>query len=290
MSKLEAMRSFVEVASVGSFTRAAEQLDVPRIRVTRDVQELEDWLQIRLLHRTTRRVSLTSAGEDALRICERMLNDAAELENNAHLHATELVGDIRIAAPIGLGQTQLLPLITEFSQRHPKVSFQLVLSDKNAQLVDERVDIALRYTQQPHDNLIARRLFDVKSIICGSPGYLEANGTPETIQDLKQHGCLIHLDQHLWQFPSGDEVDVTGSLRANDAVTLVNATVAGMGIARLPMDLVEPYLNNGDLIALPEAFTLPPQSVWAVYLSRSYQQPVVRAFIDYVASQWQEKP
>lgn len=286
MSKLEAMRSFIEVASVGSFTKAAEQLDVSRIRVTRDIQELEDWLQVRLLHRTTRRVSLTSAGEDALHICERMLNDAAELENRAHLHATELVGDIRIAAPIGLGQTQLLPLIAAFSQLHPKVSFQLLLSDKNAQLVDERVDIALRYTQQPQDNLIARRLFDVKSVICASPGYLERHGTPQTLQELKQHRCLIHLDQHLWQFPSGDEIAVAGPLRANDAVTLVKAAIAGMGVARLPMDLAEARIISGDLIALPAAFDLPTLSVWAVYLSRSYQQPVVRAFIDYAVEKW----
>lgn len=286
MSKLEAMRSFVEVASVGSFTQAAEQLDVPRIRVTRDVQELEDWLQVRLLHRTTRRVSLTTAGEDALKICERILNDAAELESNAHLHSRELVGDIRIAAPIGLGQTQLLPMIADFSQIHPRVSFQLLLSDKNAQLVDERVDIALRYTGLPDENLIARRLLNVGMVVCASPGYLESNGMPQQVRDLTQHRCLVHINQHVWSFPNGEDVDVSGPLRVNDAVTLVEAAKAGMGVARLPKDLAADYLGSGELIALPECFDLPQQAVWAVYLSRSYQQPVVRAFIDYVAEKW----
>ncbi|WP_299195877.1 LysR family transcriptional regulator [uncultured Amphritea sp.] len=290
MSKLEAMRSFVEVASVGSFTRAAERLDVPRIRVTRDVQELEDWLQIRLLHRTTRRVSLTTAGEDALKICERILNDAAELESNAHLHSRELVGDIRIAAPIGLGQTQLLPIIADFSQIHPKVSFQLLLSDKNAQLVEERVDIALRYTRLPDENLIARRLLNVGMVVCASPGYLELNGVPQQLRDLTQHRCLVHINQHVWAFPNGEDVDVSGPLRVNDAVTLVEAAKAGMGIARLPKDLAADYLKSGELIALPECFDLAQQAVWAVYLSRSYQQPVVRAFIDYAAAKWQETP
>lgn len=286
MVQLDAMRSFVEVASVGSFTKAADQLEMPRMRMTRHIQELEDWLQIRLLHRTTRRVSLTTAGEDALRICERILNDAAELENNAQLHAQALVGNIRIAAPIGVGQSKLLRLITAFRQLHPQVSFQLLLSDKNAQLVDERVDIALRYAHQPSDNLIARRLFESGPVLCAAPAYLAKNGVPESVDDLSQHDCLVHLNQNQWDFPTGEEVRVNGVLRANDAVTLTDAARAGMGIARLPLDLVEGFLVTGELVALPAIFALPSQPVWAVYLSRSYQQPVVRAFIDYAVEQW----
>nr|WP_320134874.1 LysR family transcriptional regulator [uncultured Amphritea sp.] len=286
MVQLDAMRSFVEVAALGSFTQAADQLNIPRMRMTRHIQELEDWLQVRLLHRTTRRVSLTTAGEEALRICERILNDAAALENSAQQYTQGLVGDIRIAAPIGVGQGKLLQLIEGFCQQHKNVSFQFLLSDKNAQLVDERVDIALRYTHQPDDNLIARQLFESGPVLCAAPAYLAEQGTPTTVAELSQHRCLVHLNQSQWHFPSGEEVKVRGPLRANDAVTLVDAARAGMGIARLPSDLVDGFLENGELVALPDIFALSTQAVWAVYLSRSYQQPVVRTFIDYAVEQW----
>lgn len=291
MDKLNAMRSFVEVAACGSFTAAAEQLGQSRLRVSRDVQELEDWLQLRLLHRTTRRVSLTTAGEEALRYCERILSEAAELESRARLHTAELVGDIRIASPIGLGQNLLLDLIDSFSAQHPQVRFYMLLSDKNAQLVDERVDIALRYTVQPDDSLIARRLMAVDSMLCASPDYLARYGKPATPAELTTHNCLIHLMQQRWQFLHDGQLleqEVNGNLFANDMGVLVRAACKGMGIARLPCDLGNPLLASGALQPLLEAYPLPQHALWAVYLSRSYQQPVIRAFIDFAAQYWQQ--
>ncbi len=290
MDKLEAMRSFVEVATTGSFTTAANQLGLSRIRVSRHVQEVEDWLQLRLLHRTTRRVSLTHAGEEALQFCERILHEAAELESRARQQTTALSGDIRIATPIGLGQNLLPDLIAAFSREHPQVRFQLLLSDKNAQLVDERVDIALRYTRQPDEQLIARRLMAVDSVICASPDYLRRHGAPQTPADLRQHNCLIHLGQQRWLFgdgvKQGIEQDVQGNLMANDVVTLLQAARQGQGIVRLPCDLANAHLRSGELVRVLEQYPLPQFALWAVYLSRSYQQPVVRAFIDFAAAHW----
>lgn len=291
MDKLSAMRSFVEVAACGSFTLAAEQLGLSRIRVTRDVQEVEDWLRLRLLHRTTRRVSLTTAGEEALRYCERILNDAAELESRARLHTAELVGDIRIATPIGLGQHLLLDLIETFSARHPQVRFHLLMSDKNAQLVDERVDIALRYAIQPDDSLIARRLMAVDTVLCASPAYLDRHGVPSCPADLARHQCLIHLNQQRWRFVAGEQVveqEVSGPLSANDMVVLARGASKGMGIARLPCDLGNPLIASGELVVVLADYPLPQHALWAVYLSRSYQQPLIRAFIDFAATHWQD--
>lgn len=288
MDKLEAMRSFVEVATTGSFTTAANQLGLSRIRVSRHVQEVEDWLQLRLLHRTTRRVSLTHAGEEALQFCERILHEAAELESRARQQTTALSGDIRIATPIGLGQNLLPELIAAFSREHPQVRFQLLLSDKNAQLVDERVDIALRYTRQPDEQLIARRLMAVDSVICAAPDYLRRHGAPQTPADLRQHNCLIHLGQQRWLFGDGIEQDVQGNLMANDVVTLLQAARQGLGIVRLPCDLANAHVRSGELVRVLEPYPLPQFALWAVYLSRSYQQPVVRAFIDFAAAHWQD--
>jgi DNA-binding transcriptional LysR family regulator len=289
MDKLDAMRSFVEVAASGSFSKAAEQLGISRIRITRDIQELEDWLQLRLLHRTTRRVSLTSAGQDALLYCERILHQSAGLQASVRAHSEELLGEIRIASPIGLGQHLLLALIDEFCALHPKVTFHLLLSDKNAQLVDERIDIALRFTSQPEEQLIARRLMGIDSVICAAPAFLAKHGSPQQPQELSHYPCLTHLNQQEWLFSVNGEplhVPVSGPLNANDMGVILAACVNGMGITRVTCDLANGYLRSGQLVRLLNTYVMPQKSLWAVYLSRSYQQPVVRAFIDFAAQHW----
>lgn len=289
MDKLDAMRSFVEVAACGSFSKAAEQLGISRIRITRDVQELEDWLELRLLHRTTRRVSLTSAGQDALQYCERILHENAGLQASVRAQREELQGEIRITSPIGLGQHLLLDLIRAFCALHPRVTFHVLLSDKNAQLVEERIDIALRFTSQPDEQLIARRLMGIDSVICAAPALLAARGIPQSPAELSQYPCLTHLNQQQWLFSGKGQnwhVPVSGPLNANDMGVLLNAAVQGMGMLQVTCDLANEYLRTGQLIRVLNDYVLPQKSLWAVYLSRSYQQPVVRAFIDFAAQHW----
>ncbi|MCJ8168502.1 LysR family transcriptional regulator [Atopomonas sediminilitoris] len=289
MDKLDALRSFVEVTNRGSFTAAAEHLQLSRVQVSRHVQEVEQWLNLRLLHRTTRRVSLTSAGSDALVHCERLLNEAAALEASARSQQA-LQGDIRIAAPAGVGQNSLLDQLSAFMQLHPAVRVHLQLSDHNAQLVDERVDIALRFAVQPDEQLIARRLLAIDSVVCASPSYLAQHRVPNSPSELSQHRCLVHLGQQHWHFLHNAGVlaqPIHGQLFANDMGTLLNACLRGMGIALLPCDLAKPLLNQGKLNALLLDTPPPRHALWAVYLSRSYQQPLVRALIDYLAEHWQ---
>ncbi|MCG9694936.1 LysR family transcriptional regulator [Vibrio sp. Isolate22] len=289
MDRLTAMRSFVEVANCASFTQAAEHLDMSRLQVSRHVQEIEGWLKQRLLHRTTRKVSLTAAGEIALQRCEKILHEAAELEVTALNQMDDLSGTIRIAAPIGLTQNMLLDVVEQFIELHPYITVELFASDRFTQLVDERIDIALRYTDQPDDSLIARKLMEIDSVVCASSAYLDKHGEPETVEDLRQHNCFRHLNVSKWDFVKDNQhysVEVSGSIIANDVGVLTRAALHGKGVVRLPCDLANPLIADGQLKRVLEGFVSPSSVLWAVYLSRSYQLPAVRQFIDFAAEAW----
>ena len=289
MDRLTAMRSFVEVAHCKSFTKASERLNLSRLQVSRHVNEVEAWLEQRLLHRTTRKVSLTTAGEAALIQCEKILHETLALEVASKHHTPSLSGTIRIAAPIGLTQNMLIEAVEAFTDRHAGVNVQLFASDHFAQLVDERIDIALRYTEQPADNLIARRLMNIDSVICASTEYLNQFGEPKEISELEKHNCFLHLEKTHWEFIEGNSrrtVAVSGSIKANDLGVLVKAAQHGKGIVLLPCDLANPLISQGSLTTILNNCEIPSSTLWAVYLSRSYQLPVVRQFIDFLAERW----
>lgn len=276
MDRLTAMRSFIEVANTASFTKAADNLSLSRLQVSRHVQEVEDWLKQRLLHRTTRKVSLTTAGEEALIRCEQILHQTAELETRALEQSQLLNGTIRIAAPIGLAQNMLLAVVEDFTQRYPNVLIDIVASDRLSQLVDERVDIALRFTQQPDDTLIARRLMSVGTVICASPSYLNQHPPINTPNDLTQHNCFVHMSNNKWDVVKDNEqlsVTVNGNIRANDMEILCRAALHHKGIVRLPCDLANVFIASGTLVRVLPEFHSPSSALWAVYLSRSYQTP-----------------
>lgn len=291
MDRLVAIRSFVEVANAKSFTKAAESLDISRLQVSRHVQEVENWLQQRLLHRTTRKVSLTHAGEQAFVRCQRILDEAAALELDSMCGKDALVGTIRVAAPIGFAQNLLIDRVQNFVSLHPKVVIDILASDQNSELVDERVDVALRFTDKPADNLIARRLMAIDKAICASRDYLSEFGEPKHAEELVDHNCLTHLNVKNWLFVKDNQtvdVEVSGNIRANDLSTLVRVAVNGKGVIRLPCDLANPLIEKGELISILNDYHYPSYALWAVYLSRSYQQPIVRQFIDYLVECWQE--
>ncbi|MDZ5514414.1 LysR family transcriptional regulator [Vibrio fluvialis] len=291
MDRLTAMRSFVEVANTGSFTKAADNLSLSRLQVTRHVQEIEDWLKQRLLHRTTRKVSLTVAGEEALTRCEQILDQTAELEIRALEQSQSLTGSIRISAPIGLAQHLLLDTVEAFTDLHPQVTIDILASDRLSQLVDERVDVALRFTQQPDESLIARRLIQVDTVVCASPQYLQTHAPITEPADLTRHNCFVHLTNHTWDMVRDNQhfsVKVSGTIRANDMDILRSAALHHKGVVWLPCDLANPYLARGELVKVLADYHSPSSHLWAVYLSRSYQTPLVRQFIDFVAERWQE--
>lgn len=291
MDKLTAMKSFVEVARTCSFTKAADNLSLSRLQVSRHVQEIEDWLKQRLLHRTTRKVSLTNAGEEALLRCEQILHQTAEMEMKAMEHSASLSGTIRISAPTGIAQNMLIDAISDYSISHPQVVIDIIGSDHNSQLVDERVDIALRFTRQPDDTLIARKLMNIDTQLCASPAYLDSHLPVTKPEDLRSHNCLVHLTQRKWTFIHHSEhqiIEVNGTIRSDNMEVLTRAALVHQGLVLLPCDMANPLLRSGQLKPLLSHYQTPGSTLWAVYLSRSYQTMLVRHFIDFLADRWQK--
>ena len=215
-----------------------------------------------------------------------------DLQSRAHSHNNELVGTIRVAAPIGIGQNMLFDAIEEFVAIHPNTQFQLVLSDRLSQLVDERIDIALRYTHQPDEQLIARKLMFINTVMCASPDYLAGKSNLTTPQDLLQHNCLLHSGSSTWHIlgeNSDEKITVKGNLNANDMSVLRKAAIRGMGVANLPYHLAQEDLETKQLVKVLSNYATPGNHLWAVYLSRNYQQNLVRAFIDFLAQRWQQQ-
>jgi DNA-binding transcriptional LysR family regulator len=287
MDKLAAIKVFVEVAKFQSFTLAAEQLGISRLQASRQIQVLEDWLSQRLFHRTTRQVSLTPAGQEALKHFEQILLHVDKLELQAQELSNELSGTIRISTPIGFANNALLKIVAAFTELHPRVTIDVLANDNFSDLVEDQVDIALRFTAQPDDTLIARRLLHLHSMVCASPDYLQRCGQPAHPQHLTQHNCFVHLDMANWSFHEHQDsfvVKVSGTIKANSMEVLINAAVDGHGIVYAPSDLATPLIKSGKLVNIFEDYTHRPFALWAVYLSRSYQSPRVRSFIDFLAA------
>jgi len=291
LDRLTAIKSFIEVASLQSFTKAAAQLDLTRLQVSRHVQEVEAWLAQRLLHRTTRKVSLTPQGQEALAYCQRILNEVSALEHSFQSQAEHLSGTIRIAAPIGFSGNLLLSAVEKFTKIHPKLCIDLIASDNINALVEDRVDIALRFTNNPDESLIARRLMKLDSVLCASPAYLIENGQPNHPHELVNHNCFVHLNQHQWSFVDREReftVSVSGNIKANALEILIKSAVHGNGIVKAPCDFALPLIAKRKLTAILTDYTKWQFRMWAVYLSRSYQSPNVRYFIDFLAQEFSE--
>ncbi|MBD9390818.1 LysR family transcriptional regulator [Acidovorax sp. ACV01] len=288
MDRLTAMRVFVEVATSGSFSATADRLEMSRAMVTRYVGEMEQWLQARLLQRTTRSVTLTDAGELALRRCQQMLALTQDLEEEtATTTEGELRGQLRITCSVSFAYAQMGAAIADFLAQHPQLKIDLDASEGSLNLVERRIDLAIRISAEPDPLLIGRPLARCDSALVASPAYLAAHGTPQEPADLTRHRCLSYANfgKSVWQLTRGDEiarVGVTSPFSANEATTLMRAALAGGGIALQPTYLVNPYLHSGELQAVLPAWSLPVMTIHALYTSRRHLSPAVRALLDFL--------
>ena len=192
MDHLNAIRSFIEIADRGSLTRAAETLDLSRAMISRHLEGLERWLGARLLHRTTRRVSLSEAGLEALPRLRQMLELASDLQAVAGARRTEPTGKLRITTSLSFAVSCLTQAVVDFQGRHPRIEVELLTVDRAVDLVGERIDLAIRITNRLDDGFVARRLASCRSVLCASPAYLKRRGRPERPEDLKTHECITH--------------------------------------------------------------------------------------------------
>lgn len=291
MDHLSTIRTFIEIADQGSLTRAAETLDLSRAMVSRHLESLERWLGTRLLHRTTRRVSLSEAGLEALPRLRQMLELAADLQAVSGARRAEPAGKLRITTSLSFAISCLMQAIVDFQSRHPRVEVELMTVDRAVDLVGERIDLAVRITNRLDDGVVARRLASCRSVLCASPTYLKRRGQPQRPEDLQSHDCITHAfgtraEYRLGQAGRSTTLGVKGPLSCNDTAVLRQAALAGAGIAMLPTYFVGDELMQGTLVRVLPDHEPEPLGIHAVYLSRQHQPLPLKLLIDFVAERF----
>lgn len=288
MDKFQEMRTFVAVVDAGSFVRGAEALNLSNTAVSRLVGDLEARLGVRLLHRTTRRLSLTQEGEIFHERCKHLLDGIAEAEAELSAHSGEVIGQLRINVPVTFGLMHLAPLWPAFMALHPKVLLDVTLADRLVDLVDEGYDLAVRIARLQESSLVSRQLTSTRMILCASPEYLRRHGVPEHPSDLAQHAVisytLLAMGEH-WSFegPQGVvNVKVVPRMRTNSGDTCCAAAVQHQGIVLQPSFLVGTHLASGTLVEVLPQFRSLDLGVYAVYPTRKHLTPKVRALIDFL--------
>ena len=295
MDRLTAMRVFVEVAHTGSFSATADKLDMSRAMVTRYVGALEQWLQARLLQRTTRSVTLTDAGETCLRRSQQMLALVDDVEEETASQDGALRGQLRITCSTSLAYAQMATAITAFLALHPQLKIDLNASEGALNLVEARIDLAIRISAEPDPALIGRVLAPCTSVLVASPAYLAAHGVPQLPADLATHRCLSYANfgKSVWTFSRGDDharVSVGSYFSANEATALLQGVLAGGGIALQPSYLANPHLQDGSLqVVLPD-WKVPDMAIYALYPSRKHLSPAVRALLDFLVERFAQVP
>lgn len=293
MDRLTSMTVFARVAATGSFSNAARQLGISQATASKHVQTLEGWIGTRLLHRTTRRVGLTEAGETFFAQCTRILEDM-EAARNTGASETKLHGTLRVSAPVAFGSSRLAALAAEFMRENPDLSLNISLCDRPVDVIEEGYDLAFRISwsrSTPADEagLIVQRLATVRFAVCASPDYLAANGQPATPDELANHACLIHA-RHLgdiWRFagPDGEtEVTVSGRLKSDNGQLQREAACRGAGIVLAPDYLVRDDLADGRLVRLLPDYRPVPASLDAVCPAQRGISPKVRGFTQFLAA------
>jgi DNA-binding transcriptional LysR family regulator len=291
MDHLSAIRTFVEIADQGSLTRAAEVLDLSRAMVSRHLEALERWLGARLLHRTTRRVSLSEAGQEALPRLRQMLDLAADLHSAAGDRRSEPIGKLRLTTSLSFAVASLTQAIVEFQSLHPRIETELLAVDRAVDLVSERIDLAVRITNRLDEGVVARRLATCRSVLCASPAYLQRRGTPERPQDLAAHDCITHsfgsrAEYRLRHAGRLTSVAVKGPLSSNETAVLREAALSGAGIAMLPSYFVGDDLARGTLVSLLPDHEPEPLGIHAVFLSRQHQPRPLKLIVEFLAERF----
>jgi DNA-binding transcriptional LysR family regulator len=290
LDQITGMHVFAKVAALGSLSGAARALGMSQTMATKHVAALEEKLGVKLLHRTTRKITLTEAGRRYLESVERILAELAEAEAAAAAERFEVTGTLRVNAPVSFGVRELAPLMAEFSRTHPALTVDMGLNDRTVNLVEEGWDVAVRIGRIHDQTLIARKLAPCRLMVAGSPAYLAERGAPRTVEELTSHNCLGYtlsssLGPHQWSFgPDGSvTVPIKGNFQASNGDALVVAALAGQGLVYEPTFLLGDEIRAGRLVVL--TLDHPPMElpgVFAVYASNRRPPAKVRAFIDFL--------
>jgi DNA-binding transcriptional LysR family regulator len=289
MDRLNAMSIVVAVQELGSLSAAARQLRMPLPTVSRKVSDLEAHLNARLFNRSTRRLTLTDAGEAYIAACKRILEDVRETEHIAGGEFSKPKGELVISAPVVFGRLHVLPVVTAFFKAFPEVAVRLVLSDRLLGLLEDHIDLALRIGPLADSALIATRCGTTRRVVCGSPDYFSRHGTPKHPNDLASHDAIIFESvtaSNVWVFAT-DRSEVAVSMRpkliVNNSEAAIDAAIAGAGVTRVLSYQIERAVKAGTLVAILKRFEPDPLPISMVYMNQRRLPLKVRAFLDFAA-------
>ncbi|MGF1865502.1 LysR substrate-binding domain-containing protein [Enterovibrio norvegicus] len=284
MADWQGVSEFVAVAETASFTKAAQRLGTSTAHVSRQVSLLEDRLDTRLLFRTTRRVSLTDEGDTYFQHCRLLLDGLREAESALTQLKESPRGQIKLTAPVTYGEQMIMPIILDFMIQYPDVEIDVDLTNNQLDLIDSGCDFAIRLGRLANSSLVCKRLATRKLIVCGSPTYLATNGTPHTLSELGQHNCL--RGQHdYWRFrEDGRErnIRISGSLRCNSGIALLDAAKQGSGLIQLPDYYLQTSLDEGSVVRVLNNYQDLEEGIWALFPHRRLQPLRVKMLVAFL--------
>jgi DNA-binding transcriptional LysR family regulator len=298
LDRITGMQVFSRVAALGSLSAAARALGMSQTMATKHIAATEERLGVKLLHRTTRRLTLTEAGRRYLESVERILADVEDAESSAAADRFEVRGTLRVNAPLSFGVREIAPLMAAFCHRHPGLVVDLGLSDRVVDLIEEGWDLAIRIGRLPDSSLTSRRLAPSRLVLAAAPAYLDAHGTPVRVEDLQRHNCLGYTlsrvqSPNRWIFgPEGrSSVAVSGSFKASNGDALLAAALSGLGVIYEPTFLVGDALRSGALVplVLDEPF-YDGLGIFALHPAARMAPAKVRALIDFLAARFGPRP
>ncbi|MCA0003172.1 MULTISPECIES: LysR family transcriptional regulator [unclassified Mesorhizobium] len=295
MDRLEAMSLFVAAAEAGSLSAAARRFRIPLATVSRKVSDLERHLKTRLLNRSTRRLTLTDAGQAYLPACRRILGEVGEAERMAAGEYSAPTGELAITAPVVFGRLHVLPVVTGFLAAYPDVDIRLTLADRITQLVEDHFDLAIRIGRLPNSSFVAMRIGTIRRVVCASPGYLAERGAPTALADLESHSCITFEGPgalSTWSFTVGKAempIRVRSRLQVNTAEAAIDAALAGVGLTRVLSYQVDAAVRSGALRVLLREFEPEPWPVSLVHAGHGLLPVKLRAFLDFAAPRLKER-
>jgi LysR family transcriptional regulator for bpeEF and oprC len=298
MNKFLAMEVFVQVVDAGGFTRAADHMQLPKASVSTMVAALEKSLSVKLLHRTTRSVSVTSDGAAYYERCLQILSDVREAEESLSRNRASPSGRLRVDCSTAIAADIIIPALADFFTRYPDIALELGCGDRPVDLVEEGVDCAIRGGILPDSNLVARRIGVLQFVTCAAPAYLAAHGAPQHPHELANHRCINFFSSKTgkmfeWDFARGLETIVSATpsnIAVNDSVAYLRAGLAGLGILQAPGYAVDKLIASGDMVAILTDWSTTPLPINVVYPQNRHLSAKVRVFVEWVADLFNATP
>lgn len=292
---LQDMLLFLAVVDNKSFTGAADLFNISKSVVSKRISRLEKNLGVQLLFRSTRKLSLSEAGQELYERCSQIKAELDEIEQSITSTHVEPRGTLRVNCPTSFGYLHLVPAIADFMKAHPDIKVDLYLGALYEDLIDSGLDLAIRIGKLPDSSLMARQLTVRRMVVCASPEYLKTHNTPETPEDLYEHNCLTHHNSptgNEWRFQKGGRelsIAIEGSFSASSSQTLESAAVSGLGVAMLPGYMLTSDMRQGKLVRLLEEYCPRNIGVYAVYPQTAHLPTKVRTFIDFIYERFQNE-